>query len=189
VGRPVSDLPTNFLGGINSQPVFEPGLFKGVKTKMKTADTVAGLIGILIGVYTVWEGSTMPPDVVMKIGPSFFPNILAGFLILSSLALIVTALRSRSKGSVAPLRISDSGVQRGLITLAATMVYCILLKPLGFIPTSLAFMVFMMVTLGRRKPMTLVVVPWVVTLSIWVVFEKILHLDLPPGVLAALIGD
>jgi putative tricarboxylic transport membrane protein len=156
---------------------------------MKTADIVAGLIGLLIGAYTVWEGSVMPPDVVMKIGPSFFPNILAGFLILTSLALIVTALRGRSKGSVAPLRVSDPGVQRGLITLAATLVYCILLKPLGFIPTSLAFMVFMMVTLGRRKPMALLVAPWVVTLSIWVVFEKILHLDLPPGVLAFLLGD
>jgi putative tricarboxylic transport membrane protein len=156
---------------------------------MKTADIVAGLIGILIAVYTVWEGSGMPPDVVMKIGPSFFPNILAGFLALCSLALIVTALRGRSKGSVAPLRISDPGVQRGLVALAATLAYCILLKPLGFIPTSLAFMVFMMVTLGRRKPMALVAAPWVVTLSIWLVFEKFLHLDLPPGVLAAFLGD
>jgi putative tricarboxylic transport membrane protein len=189
VGRPVSGLPTDFQGGINSRPGFEQGLLKRLKTKMKTADIVAGLVGILISVYAVWEGSTMPPDVVMKIGPSFFPNILAGFLILSSLALIVTALRGRSKGSVAPLRISDPGVQRGLVTLAATLVYCILIKPLGFIPTSLAFMVFMMVTLGRRKPMTLVIAPWVVTLSIWLVFEKVLHLDLPPGVLAALLGD
>jgi putative tricarboxylic transport membrane protein len=156
---------------------------------MKTADLVAGLIGILIGVYTFWEGSSMPPDVVMKIGPSFFPNILAGFLTLCSLALIVTALRGRSKGSVAPLKFSDPGVQRGLVTLAATLAYCILLKPLGFIPTSLAFMVFMMVALGRRKPMALVAAPWVVTLSIWVVFEKILHLDLPPGVLAVLLGE
>ena len=189
MGRPVSGLPMDFQGGMINQPVCEPGLFKGVKTEMRTADIVAGLIGILIGVYTVWEGSNMPPDLVMKIGPSFFPNILAGFLILSSLALVVTALRGRSKGSVAALRISEPGVQRGLITLAATLVYCILLKPLGFIPTSLAFMVFMMVALGRRKPMTLVAAPWVVTLSIWVVFEKILHLDLPPGVLAALLGD
>jgi hypothetical protein len=47
----------------------------------------------------------------------------------------------------------------------------------------------MMATLGRRKPMTLVAAPWVVTLSIWLVFEKILHLDLPPGVLAAFLGD
>jgi putative tricarboxylic transport membrane protein len=156
---------------------------------MRTADLAAGLIGILIGVYTVWEGSAMPPDVVMKIGPSFFPNILAGFLILSSLALMVTALRGRSKGSVAPLRISDPGVQRGLITLAASLAYCMLFKPFGFIPSTLAFMAFMMVLLGRRKPLMLVVAPAVVTFSIWVVFEQFLHLDLPPGVLVALLGE
>lgn len=156
---------------------------------MKTADIVAGLVGILLGMYILWEGSAMPTDVVMKIGPSFFPGILAAFLIVCSLALVVTALRGRSKGTVAPLRLSDPGVQRGLITLAASLMYCILLKPLGFIPTSLAYMVFMMVALGRRKPLSLVVAPMVVTLSVWVVFEKVLHLDLPPGVLAVLLGD
>ncbi len=156
---------------------------------MRTADLVAGLIGILIGVYTVWEGSSMPPDVVMKIGPSFFPNILAGCLALSSLALIAAALRGRSRGSIVPLRVSDPGVQRGLITLAAALAYCLLFKPLGFIPTTMAFMAFMMVILGRRKPLMLAVAPAIVTVSIWVVFEQLLHLDLPPGVLVAFLGD
>lgn len=44
---------------------------------MKKADIVGGLIGILIGLYAIWEGTKMPEDLVMKIGPSFFPNILA----------------------------------------------------------------------------------------------------------------
>lgn len=158
------------------------------RQRVRTADLAAGLIGILIGAYTIWEGSTMPPDVVMKIGPSFFPNILAGFLIACSLTLIATALRGRSKGVVAPLRISDSGVQRGLVTLAASLAYCTAFKPLGFIPATLAFMAFMMVVLGRRKPLMLVVAPVVVTLAIWAVFEQILHLDMPPGVLSALLG-
>lgn len=89
---------------------------------MKKADIVGGLIGILIGLYAIWEGTKMPEDLVMKIGPSFFPNILAGILILFSATLIINALRGKSKGEVAPLKLSDKGVQRGLITLVSTIV-------------------------------------------------------------------
>jgi putative tricarboxylic transport membrane protein len=120
-----------------------------------------------------WLGILAPLKLVFPVG---------------SLVLIATALRGRSKGSVAPLRISDPGVQRGLISLAASLAYCTAFKPLGFILATPAYMAFMMVLLGRRKPLTLVVAPVVVTLAIWIVFEKILHLDLPPGVLSAILG-
>lgn len=151
---------------------------------MKTADIFGGAIGIAIGLFAIWEGAKMPTDVVMKIGPSFFPTILAGFLILFSAILLINALRGRSKGSVAPLRVSDKGVQRGLITLGATIAFCAALEPLGFIPTSLVFLVFMMLVLGKRRALALAIAPPLVTFAIWLVFEKVLYLSLPPGVLA-----
>ncbi|GHU28605.1 hypothetical protein AGMMS50256_11280 [Betaproteobacteria bacterium] len=154
---------------------------------MKTADIFGGILGILIGIYALWEGRKMPADVVMGIGPSFFPNFLAGFLILFSAVLLINALLGRSKGSVEPFRLSDKGVRRGLITLGAAIVFCIALEPLGFILTSLVFLVFMMLVLGNRRPLALVVAPPLVTLGIWLVFEKLLSLSLPPGILIDLL--
>jgi len=150
---------------------------------MKTADIYGGIIGILIGVLAIWEGSKMPTDVVMKIGPSFFPNILAGFLILFSVILLINALKGRSKGTVEPMRLSDKGVQRGLITLGATIAFCAVLEPLGFIPTAIIFLVFMMLVMGKRSVLATVIAPPLVTVSIWLIFEKVLYLSLPPGVL------
>ena len=150
---------------------------------MKKADIVGGLIGILIGLYAIWEGTKMPEDLVMKIGPSFFPNIPAGFLILFSAILIVNALRGKSKGEVAPLRIADKGVQRGLITLAAAIVFCVVLDPLGFLFTSIIFLTFMMWIMGNRKPVALTIAPTVITLAVWLVFEKVLNLSMPAGIL------
>ena len=150
---------------------------------MKKADIVGGLIGILIGLYALWEGSKMPEDVVMKIGPSFFPNILAALLILFSLVLIVNALRGKSKGEVAPLKLSDKGVQRGLITLVSAVLFCVVLDPLGFIPTAIIFLVFMMWVMGNRKPAMLAIAPPLVTLTIWLIFEKVLNLSMPAGIL------
>lgn len=150
---------------------------------MKTADIFGGVIGILIGLGAIWEGTKMPTDVVMKIGPSFFPNILAGFLILFSVVLLINALKGKSKGTIAPLRLSDPGVRRGLITLAATIVFCVVLDPLGFILTSIIFLAFMMLVLGKRSALALTTVPPLVTFAIWLVFEKMLYLSLPPGLL------
>ncbi len=150
---------------------------------MKKADIVGGLIGILIGLYALWEGSKMPEDVVMKIGPSFFPNILAALLILFSLVLIVNALRGKSKGEVAPLKLSDKGVQRGLITLVSAVLFCVVLDPLGFIPTAIIFLAFMMWVMGNRKPAMLAIAPPLVTLTIWLIFEKVLNLSMPAGIL------
>lgn len=155
---------------------------------MKRADIVGGCVGILIGAYALWVAQHMPPDVVMKIGPGFFPSILAGILILFSLILILNALLGRSRGEVAPLKLSDPGVRRGLITLAAAFVFCVVLKPLGFIPTSLLFLGVMAFVMGKRTPLALIAPPVIVTLSIWVVFEKLLQLSLPPGVLAGIAG-
>ena len=74
---------------------------------MKKADIVGGIIGILIGLYAIWEGRQMPTDHVMKIGPSFFPIILSAILIIFSLILIVNALRGRSIGTVTPTNFAD----------------------------------------------------------------------------------
>lgn len=150
---------------------------------MKKADLVGGLIGILIGLYAIWEGTNMPEDQVMKIGPSFFPNILAGMLILFSGILIINALKGESKGEVAPLRLKDKGVQRGLFTLAGAILFCVVLDPLGFIFTSIIFLVAMMWMMGNRKPLQLATAPVLVTFAIWLVFEKLLNLSMPAGIL------
>lgn len=150
---------------------------------MKTADIVGGLIGMTIGGYVMWESNAMPTDVVMKIGPGFFPRMLAGGLILFSAILLINAIRGRSQGTLEPKKLSDVGVQRGLITLAAALAFVALMVPLGFIPTAIAFLTFMMLVLGKRKPLPILVIPSLVTGSIWLVFEKGLHLSMPPGLL------
>ncbi len=154
---------------------------------MKVADIIGSLIGVLIGVYAIWEGRNMPADRIMKIGPSFFPSILAGLLILFSLVLLVNALRGRSIGTVERARLSDKGVQRGLITLAATLVFCAVVTPLGFMLSSILFLLFMMLLLGNRKPLQLAVAPPLISVAIWVIFEKVLKLSMPAGVLAGIL--
>ncbi|MEC5386859.1 tripartite tricarboxylate transporter TctB family protein [Uliginosibacterium sp. H3] len=155
---------------------------------MKQADLISGGVGSLIGIYAIWEAQRMPADVIMKIGPGFFPTILASMLLIFSLLLMLNALRGKSKGEVPPLRWSDPAVRRGLCLLVATAVFCLALKPIGFIPCAIVFLFLMMLVLGNRKPRALLMAPLIVTGGIWLTFEKLLHLELPSGILAPLLG-
>lgn len=154
---------------------------------MKTADIAGGLIGMLIAGLFFWQSSVMPTDVVMKIGPGFFPSLMSATLFFFSAILLVNALRGRSKGDLQPLRLSDKGVQRGLILLAAAVGFVLLLEPLGFIPTALVFLTLMMFVMGMRKPAMLLFVPAGITLGVWGLFEKVLHLSMPAGVLSSIL--
>ena len=53
----------------------------------------------------------------------------------------------------------------------------------GFIPTSILFLTFMIWVMGKRNLLLLAVTPSLITLAVWLVFEKVLALSMPPGIL------
>jgi putative tricarboxylic transport membrane protein len=71
--------------------------------------------------------------------------------------------------------------------LAAAILFVALMEPLGFIPTSIVFLTFMMWVLGKRQPLLIGLIPALITAVVWLVFEKLLHLSMPPGVLDSLL--
>lgn len=154
---------------------------------MKLADLVSGTIGILIGLYVLIKCQSYPEDFVMKIGPAFFPEILAGGLILFSVLLVAQALLGKSNGDAEKIGIRQKGVQRVLIALAVMVIYCAILKPVGFIIATVPFIMIFMFLLGNRKKLQYVWVPAAITLAVYLVFEKLLVLSLPAGLLRSIL--
>ena len=154
---------------------------------MKVADLVGGIVGVSLGLFAFWVSWNMPSDVVMKIGPGFFPSILSGLLVLFSGSLLVKAVLSRAQAPDETPQITSEGRWRGAVTLVATVVFVAVMESLGFIPTAISFLTLMMLVMGKRKPLAILVVPTLVTVGIWLVFEKLLHLSMPPGILEGLL--
>jgi len=154
---------------------------------VKRIDIISGIIGILIGGYVLITSRSFPEDVVMKIGPAFFPEILAGGLILFSALLILQALLGKSIGEAEKLSIHRKGTQRILWALAGMIAYCAVLKPVGFIIATIPFIMFYMFLLGDRKWLSYLWVPAAITLGVYLVFEKVLVLSLPAGLLSSIL--
>ena len=154
---------------------------------MKTADLIGGGSGIALGSYILYEGSKMPADLIMKIGPSFFPDVLAVGLIFFSLILIVYALLGRSKGESEAISLKDKGIQRALVSLVAIVAYAVLLNPLGYPIVTVLLVSGVMILLGKRGPIQIVCVSLATTFVVWLLFAKLLMLSMPMGILEDLI--
>lgn len=150
---------------------------------MKTADLIGGSGGVALGAYVLYEGSQMPPDLIMKIGPSFFPDMLAVGLIAFSLLLLVNALRGRTRGSAEPIRFDDPGIRRALVALVAVIVYAAALVPVGYPVVTPVLVAGLMILLGKRDPRQIALVSIATTVGVWFVFAKMLMLSMPMGLL------
>ncbi len=150
---------------------------------MKIADFIGGGAGIALGTYVIYEGSKMPADHIMKIGPAFFPDALAIGLIFFSVILIIYALLGRSKGQSDAISFKDKGIQRALISLAAIIVYSLLFIPLGYPITTILLVGGIMALLGIRDFKLITKVSLATTLGIWLIFAKLLMLEMPMGIL------
>lgn len=153
---------------------------------MKIADFIGGALGIALGSYVIFEGNNMPEDHIMKIGPGYFPELLAIGLIAFSCILLVYAALGKSKGVAEPIHLQDKGVQRTLISLLAIIAYTALFKTLGFPLCTMLLVGGIMVLLGKRDPKIVIGISLAVTAGVWLVFTKLLTLSLPMGVLSDL---
>lgn len=150
---------------------------------MKKPDIISGLIGILFGVYILVTAAGFPQDVVMRIGPAFFPMVLASLLICFSCLLLCFALLGKSKGTVEKFNFKDPGTQRAVIALLVTIIYSLLLNVLGFIVTTILYLFGLMFLLEKRDYLSMSLISVGVTLGVFIIFEKFLHISLPIGLL------
>ncbi len=155
---------------------------------MKTYDIVCGLIFAVIAVSAYIVGLSFPKDNVMAIGPSYFPNILAGGLFLFSAVLVGRGAFGKATGSGKGLGFSlkDKGTRRLFVSVVIALLFVATLKTIGFMLDCTLVVLLYLLLLGVKRPLYLVLVPPAVTVAVYLVFEKFLSISLPMGVLGGI---
>lgn len=153
---------------------------------LKKPDIIGGILGILISIYVLYESAKFPKDIVMKVGPGYFPRLLAVALFAASVLLIINALRGKSRKKYEKFNIKDPGIHRAGIALLATISYCLVLKYLGFIISSVLYLMFLMYLLKKRNYVSMIVISACISIGIYSIFQSILNITLPMGVLSEL---
>ncbi len=167
------------------------------KTKTKAFSNL--IISILLLAFEIWayvestgfrkvkgayvQASTFPQ--IMIIGMMIFTVVL---LIQSVIKLVRGMKPTDPDAEAAPVLnpIKNKGFGAALLVIALCALYNLLFDKLGYVLVSALISIIIMVLIGKRKPLTVILVSVLVPLVMWVVFYKLLTVNIPMGVLQPL---
>ncbi len=153
---------------------------------MKKRDLIYSILMLAVGVFAfIYSGQY---NNVLGLGSGstgggLFPRMASGGLIVTSLIILVNALRGKSdQEEKESIKWNDF-----LITLGIIIAYYLLLKPVGFIPTSALVTGILMYKLGCRKWWVIVIYSIIMPTIIFCIFYYGMYVSLPLGILKDII--
>ena len=146
---------------------------------MKLSDSILGGVAVLLGAAAFLDTLSFPKMADGAPGPALFPQILGALLVVFGLIVVVQSVRPRAGEDVhyEPVAILKAGG-----VLVGIALYVAFVQKLGFLITASLIMLGMMVMLKVRLRVGL---PAAVAIALFsmVLFEKVLRVPLPPGIL------
>jgi putative tricarboxylic transport membrane protein len=153
---------------------------------MRINDLISGALLIALAAAMIGYTTTFPPFPGQKYGPSLFPRILGGGLILCGLLLMMRGRRQLAAG--APLAgIDDSyrafrGWASVMIILGVICTYILFSNAIGFVPVAFAC-VFVLLWWFGVAPVRAIIVAAVAVLVVDWFFGWLFRVPLPLGLL------
>lgn len=132
---------------------------------------LSGLMFIGIGGIALLIARDYPMGSALRMGPGYFPNVLAGVIILFGMGMLM-------KGVMRPERVEGTWSLRALCILPiATVIFGLLMEHAGFIPALLVLIVTSAYAGREFRFVEVAVLAILLTVACWGVF--ILGLGLP----------
>lgn len=124
--------------------------------------------------------------------PSAFPRIMIiGMAVFTVVLLVQSVLKLMNMHEDDPLAqkaeslnfFKDKGVLAALFVIVLCMLYVWGFETLGYVLVSVVLSAIIMWLIGVRKPVQLVLIAVLVPLGMWLLFYKLLQVNIPMGVL------
>lgn len=156
----------------------------------KYGDIVVGLFFMAISAIMIIMAKMLPKSMVMDIGPDFMPTVIGAVTFILATILLVLNVKNRK------LRVleakaegaEDCDYKRVLSSAILILVYVFILKPIGFIVSTLLYLPLQMLVLAPKEGRTkksliqLLIVDAVFTLVVFFLFRYGFKIVLPAGI-------
>ena len=163
------------------------------KTQTKAfSNLVVSLLLIALEVFAWVQTGNIKTAKNAAVQPSTFPRIMIIGMAVFTLILLVQSifklLRMKESDPLAEKApsmnfIKDKGVLAALFVILLCALYVWGFKTLGYVLVSMILSGIIMWMIGVRKPVQLVLIAVLVPLGMWLVFYKLLQVNIPMGVL------
>lgn len=151
----------------------------------KHKDTLCGIIGIVLAVVLFVGGASIAQKEANLIGAGFLPQIAAVLTFFLSCSLTVSGIQKSKtyQKKTPPFLANRKGI---LIICGAMLVYCLLLKPVGFVITSILFLflcICVMTPKEKTNYLKFAIISVVAVVLIYLVFTQVFGVRIPSGIL------
>lgn len=143
------------------------------------------LLGICLAYgYAAWftmDGNLAPFMKRNPIWPSTFPKVLSILGIICSSIILLGLEKSQAKeAEIDYRRLHEYKLGQAIALLALMVAYALLLRPMGFLFSTSAFLILGSALLGERKWIVMIVISALATFVVWYLVQEVLGIYLRP---------
>ena len=156
----------------------------------KYGDIIVGIFFMALSVVLMIMAQMLPKSKVMEIGPDFMPMVIGvlTFILAAILTFLSVKNFKANAAAIDPDSITECDYKRVLSSIILVLVYVFILKPVGFIVSTLAFLFLQMLVLspdderGKKDMIKLAVIDVIFTLVVFFLFRYGFKIVLPAGI-------
>lgn len=148
----------------------------------RKANLSISILLIVIAVLTINAASSFPTMVGTDVGAAYFPKMLSFIIIGLSILLFSQSLRE-PKDEQSNSQSESINWKKTTLGILGTIAYTCVFNYIGFYLSTILFLFAMMWVLGYKKIILATILSIGITLFIYVVFELLLQVPIPQGVL------
>lgn len=167
------------------------------KTQTKAfANLVCAIVLLAIEIWAFVETGTFRVVKNASVQPATFPRVMLVGMMVFTVILLLQSVIKLARGMkendfwaepAASVNVfKNKGVQAALFVIVLCAVYVALFELLGYVAVSAIVSAIIMVLIGKRNPVQIALVSILVPLGMWLVFYKMLTVNIPMGVLQPL---
>ncbi|HEX2172532.1 MAG TPA: tripartite tricarboxylate transporter TctB family protein, partial [Dehalococcoidia bacterium] len=150
---------------------------------LRSSDRVAGGLFLLLGLGAVAGAIRLQIGTPSEPQPGFFPFLGGLGLTILSVLLIVQDMRGRSSGGEPFVE-----VRRPLLAAIGLVAFVAVLDPLGYVLATAALSAVLLMVLGVKWRWSSALTIVLLAAGSYLLFDRVLDVPLPEGVLGALLG-
>ena len=113
-------------------------------------------------------------------GPGMWPICIAACMLVTSIALLISALRTKKEDDT-ELGMWNDGTKRVYISMIGLVVYVVALNILGFIIATILMLFGFIQWFSKAKPVKSIIISVLVTLLIYCIFKFLLNVPVDFG--------
>ena len=159
------------------------------------SNLIGALIFLALGIWALAKTSGFQMIKNAYVQPATFPMIMStGLIVFSAIVVIQSVLKLKNMDENDPLAapaasinvLKNKGVQGAAVVIAMCILYVMAFDMLGYVLCSAIIGVVIMYLIGKRDPKIMLAVSILVPLIMWIIFYKVLQVNIPMGVLQPL---